>query len=108
MTVSLVACGDTSRPGLEPDLAGKPTWGGCRDFVGQNMDYAEDAVGERSRTAVLAQYRTEGDHVVIEPHHDHQRRRWLLVGDDNVIRAAVEMFHADQGWLANYVERCTD
>jgi hypothetical protein len=106
--LTIAGCGGSPRPSVQPDLAGKPTWGGCRNFVGQNMDYGPDAVGAKTVAAALATYRKDGDHVVIEPHRDHRPRRWLVVGEDNVIRAAVQMFRGDQGWLASSVEKCAD
>jgi len=105
--VALAGCGTSpSRPHLDPDVAGKPTWGGCREHSLQVSDYTADAPGEKTALAAIASYRTHGDHVVRRPAQDHRAARWLLVDDTNLIHASLELTHTDHGWLVNVVEKC--
>jgi hypothetical protein len=103
----LAGCGhSSSRPAVDPDLAGKPTWGGCTESSTQIIDYTADAPGEPTARAALASYRVEGDHVVVLPARAHHNRRWLLVDDANLIHASLELWHARHGWLVSSVEQC--
>jgi hypothetical protein len=104
--VVLAGCGDSSRPVVDPDVAGKPTWGGCTETSTQITDYTADAPGERTARTALASYRVDGDHVVAVPARAHQNRRWLLVDDANLIHASLELLHTDHGWLVSSVEQC--
>jgi hypothetical protein len=108
LTVNLVACGDTSRPAVEPDAAGKPTWGGCQESRVQMRDFVADAHGAKTRAAALASFRIDGDHVVDRVARPHRNARVLLVGDDNVIHHALDLSHTEHGWLVNLVEACPD
>jgi hypothetical protein len=109
LTASLVACGDTSsRPAVDPDVAGKPTWGGCQSMSSGSIDYAADARGEPTIARALAAYRKPGDHVVKRPRKPHRNAAWLLVDSRNVIHTSVEMHRGHHGWLVNLVEKCTD
>jgi len=107
LTVTLVGCGDSSRPQVDPDVAGKPTWAGCQERVDQMIDYAADARGAKTRAAALAPYRKQGDHVTVKPRHAHTNRQWLLVDDANVIHTALEMWRGEHGWLVSRVEKCS-
>jgi hypothetical protein len=104
--VVLAGCGDSSRPSVEPDLAGKPTWAGCHSRSIGIIDYVSDAGGTPTAGAALAPYRTAGDHVVVVPARAHQNRRWLLVDDANLIHASLELEHGGHGWLVGSVEKC--
>jgi hypothetical protein len=109
LSAALVGCGDTSsRPHLDPDVAGRPTWGGCQTRSMQAIDYAVDAPGAKSRSAALAAYRVDGDHVVDRPARPHRNARVLLVDQGNVIHHALELWHAEHGWLVTMVEACGD
>jgi hypothetical protein len=107
---ALVGCGDTSpRPHVDPDIAGKkPTWDGCQLRSVQAIDYVADAPGAKSRAAALARYRVDGDHVVDRPPRAHRNARVLLVDEDDVIHHALELRHAEHGWLVSMVEACAD
>lgn len=103
----LTACGHASLPRVEPDVAGRPTWGGCSERTTQIIDYASGARGERSLRAALAPYRVDGDHVVRRPAHAHRGARWLLVDDRQVIHTSLELLHAERGWLVDVIEKCS-
>lgn len=105
---ALAGCGHSSHPQVQPDLAGKPTWGDCQEHSMHNLDYISDAHGKPTANAALASYRTDGDHVVVVPARAHQNRRWLLVDDTNLIHTALEMQHVQHGWLVDLVETCSD
>jgi hypothetical protein len=104
----LAGCGtSTETPPGEPDAAGGPSWGGCREHSTQIIDYAAGAEGTTTRTAAIAPYRREGDHVVARAARPHRRAAWLLVDDRNVIHTSLELVHARGGWLVNVVEKCS-
>jgi hypothetical protein len=107
LTATLAGCGDASRPVVEPATAGKPTWGGCQEHTMQITDYVADARGARTRTAALASYRIDGDHVVDRPARPHRNAQVLLVGDDDVIHDVLELMHTRNGWLVSSVESCS-
>lgn len=109
-TFVLVGCGAASPIAHgDPDVAGKPTWGGCQSRVSQIADYGPDARGSESRAAALAPYRQEGDHVVFRPgRNPHVAPTWLLVDDQNHIHASVELFHGSGGWLVSALDKCAD
>jgi hypothetical protein len=104
--ITLVACGDTSRPAVDPDLAGKPTWGGCSERSTQISDYTADAKGAKTRAAAMARYRMPGDHVVFRGGHGHHRATWLLVDEKDVIHTSLELVPGASGWLVSTVEKC--
>jgi hypothetical protein len=105
--VVLAGCGHaSSRPAVDPDLAGKPTWGGCTESSTGIIDYTAGAPGEPTAGAALAAYRVDGDHVVVVPARAHMNRRWLLVDDANRIHASLELMHTRHGWLVSTVEQC--
>ena len=104
--VVLAGCGHSSRPAVEPDLAGKPTWAGCAEHSTQITDYTADAPGEPTARAALASYRVSGDHAVRRPAGAHHHARWLLVDDANLIRVSLGLWHTEHGWLVSTVERC--
>ena len=104
---ALVGCGDTSRPRVDPDLAGKPTWAGCHARSIENTDYTPDADGKPTARAALAPYRTPGDHVVHRASEARDLTRWLLVDDHEVIHASLELDHFRHGWLVGMVEKCS-
>lgn len=108
LTITMAGCGNTPRPQLDPDLAGQPTWGGCREYSDGIFDFAPDARGPSTPRLAMASYRQEGDHVVVAPRHSHTNRQWLLVDDRFVIHTALELRHAEHGWLVTRVERCQD
>jgi hypothetical protein len=108
LTRSVAGCGSSPKPTVQPDLAAKPTWGGCKNFVGQHIDYTVDAHGAPTRAAALADYRQEGDHVVDRPKRPHRNARVLLVDDRDVIHHALELWHSQDGWLVTMVQKCTD
>jgi hypothetical protein len=108
LTVTMAGCGDPSRPHLDPDLAGKPTWGECQERSIQAIDYVADAPGATSRAAALAPYREEGDHVVDHPAGPHRNAQVLLVDAGNVIHHALELSHTENGWLVGMVDTCAD
>jgi hypothetical protein len=108
LSAVLVGCGDaSSRPHVDPDVAGKPTWG-CQTRATQAIDYAVDAPGAKSRAAAIARYRVDGDHVVDRPAHAHRLPQVLLVDADNVIHHELELWHTENGWLVTMVEGCDD
>ena len=119
VAVLLAGCGSTTsdvelgppatgqpRVAGEPDGAGRPTWGACREHSMQITDYASDATGARTRVGALASYRVAGDHVVDRLPRPHRNAQVLLVGDDNVIHHAIELLHTEHGWLVSMVEAC--
>jgi hypothetical protein len=103
---TLAGCGSTtSKPLVEPDLAGKPVWT-CQERAGQFIDYTADAGGKPTARAALAPYRTAGDHVVVVPPRAHHNRQWLLVDDDQSIHASLELDQGRDGWLVASLEKC--
>src|SRR5262245_41906190 len=101
-------CGSSSSTRVVSPPPQCPTWGSCRDISSQITDYAVGAPGAKSVEAALAPYRTDGDHVVRRPAQPHQRAAWLLVDDQHVIHASLELFHTPRGWLVDTVEKCAD
>jgi hypothetical protein len=108
VALTLSGCGDSPHPSVQPDLAGKPTWGGCREFISGTMDFVVDAPGAKSRSAAIAHYRLAGDHVVTRPARAHRNAQVLLVDEHDVIDHALELIHTDNGWLVSTVESCGD
>jgi hypothetical protein len=106
--VVLAGCGHSSRPAVDPDIAGKPTWGGCQEIAGHSVDYIAGARGGRRLASAIAPYRQHGDHVVVVPRHDHVARQWLLVDDRNLIHTALGVSHTRAGWLVDSVKECQD
>ena len=106
LTASLVACGDTSsRPAVDPDVAGKPTWGGCSEFSEQAMSIAAEAPGAPTLVAALADYREPGDQVVAAPQKGGLKHRWLVTSDAT-IRVDLEVWHSHRGWFVTGAKRC--
>ena len=104
--VTLISCGNTSRPQVDPDLAGQPTWAGCHSRSVENIDYVSDALGKPTALAALAPYRTPGDHVVRRANRSAGIADWLLVDDHGVIHTSLELEHGRHGYLIGMVERC--
>jgi len=104
--VVVAGCGASSRPSVEPDLAGKPRWAGCHSRSIGSIDYVSGARGKPTVRAALAPYRTAGDHVVVVPARPHQNRRWLLVDEANHIHASLGLEHGGHGWLVGSAETC--
>jgi hypothetical protein len=102
----VAACGDGSTPRVQPDVAAKPTWGGCQERSMQNIDYLAGAKGARTRAAAVARYRVDGDRVVVRPARPHRNAQVLMVDDHNVIHHALEVWHTRHGWLVSTVETC--
>jgi hypothetical protein len=84
LTASLVACGDTSRPALEPDLAAKPTWGGCSEFSQQAMSIAAGTPGSPTLVAAITDDLEYGDHVMTAPQKGGLKHRWLVAADGTI------------------------
>jgi hypothetical protein len=102
--VTLVGCGSRSRPQVDPDLAGKPTWAGCHARSIENIDHVSDARGKPTARAALAPYRSPGDHVVRK--QGGELSDWLLVDSHGAIHTFVELEHGRAGWLVGTVEKC--
>jgi hypothetical protein len=105
--VLLAGCGASSAPRVDPDGAGKPSWGGCTERSSLIRDYLASAEGARTRAAAIAPYRQAGDHVVLRPAQEHRHAAWLLVDARNVIHTSLELTHGRHGWLVSMVERCS-
>ena len=105
--VLLAGCGTSSAPRVDPDLAGRPSWGGCKELSSLIRDYVASAEGAKTRAAAIAQYRKAGDHVVLRPAQAHRNAAWLLVDSANVIHTSLELTHGQHGWLVSTVERCS-
>jgi hypothetical protein len=106
LTLTLAGCGSSSRPSLQPDLAGQPTWGTCRSIAGRSVDDVSGLRGERTPRAAIASYRRKDDHVVVLPRQGHRARHWLLVDDANVIHTSLDVSNTGNGWLVDQVETC--
>lgn len=104
--LTLAACGSTPRPQVDPDVAGKPTWAGCRARVVSTVDYVPDAGGRPTARAAIAPYRSPGDHLVRRGGDSPDLADWLLLDDHAVIHASVEVEHVRSGWLVGTVEKC--
>lgn len=103
----VAGCGTSaSTPRVDPDVAGKPTWGGCQERSIGSIDYVVGARGPSTAKAALAPYRKDGDHVVRTAPAPHQRRQWLLVDEHNVIHTSLGLARTEHGWLVDTVERC--
>lgn len=106
LTAGLVGCGDMSGPSGEPDVAGKPTWGGCPEFAIQAMSIASGVRGASTLEDAVADYRKSGDHLVVVPVRGGPRHRWV-VREDGTIRADLEVWHSRRGWFVTGVKRCS-
>jgi hypothetical protein len=105
--VGLAGCGtSSSRPRLDPDVAGKPTWGGCQERSEGSFDFVADADGAPTVEAAIEHFREHGDHVVRSAPAPLHRRQWLLVDEHNVIHAALGLMRTEHGWLVDDVEKC--
>ncbi len=106
LTATLVGCGDTSRPAVEPDAAGRPGWGGCSEFAYQAMSIAKRARGAHTLEGAVADYRESGDRVVMVPARGGLPHRWIVRGD-GTIRVDLEVGHSPSGWFVTGTKRCS-
>jgi hypothetical protein len=105
LAVTAAGCGSAPKPSVQPDLAGKPTWGACSTFSEQAMSIAEGARGAATLKAAVADYREDGDRVVRGPSTGGLAHRWL-VDDSGTIHADLGVWHSGRGWFVTGAKRC--
>src|SRR3954465_12150126 len=79
--LTIAGCGGSPRPRVQPDLAGKPTWGGCSEFSEQALSIAEGARGAKTLEDAIADYREAGDRIVEGLPRGGLEHRWLVSED---------------------------
>lgn len=96
----------TSPSSTEPAV---PHWPdeGCDTHSGMSVDYVSDAVGAETLDEALAPYVPDGATVVKKGAKPHRNAQYLVVDEDNEIVAAVEAVDGDNGWLVDFVEKCS-
>src|SRR4051794_30141465 len=104
--LTIAGCGGSPRPSVQPDLAGKPAWGGCSEFSEQAMSIAEGARGAKTLEDAIADYREAGDRIVEDHPRGGLEHRWL-VSEDGTIHADLELWDSHRGWFVTGAKRCS-